>query len=412
MNIHPQRDAIVAEVHARPFQSMAPPLSVLHVAVLREGTSSENIEQAVLQIASEMGFVVDEKNTGFFFLRNEKQALRYEPHNEFYTLTLYRFGTIEPVAMPESWNELLPGDLLVGVEVMFRESGGEFDSWVSEHFTEELQLCSSLVMNDAARLCTNFHIMPDSGFTRVIIQDIQLRYASAGRLIQRVCEIETYRHTALLALSLARSLMSEITLLDKQLAEITGRTGSDDVATLLNELMALSAKVEEISANTANRFAASEAYFAMVEKRVNELRENRIKGMQMVAEFMDRRLDPARKTCLSAAARVDQLSRRIARVTELIQSQVDLAIEQQNRDLLEAMNKRSRRQLNLQGKLEGLSVIIVAYYLYDLLDLSLKNVLDEGPLLDRILTGMTAALPLIVITLYWVVRRLWKGVDE
>lgn len=409
MIIYPHRDAIVSEVHARPFQNIEAPISMMQVAVLYDDREPEEIEARVFEVIQEAGFAVDPEKHGYLFCSKGDQGIRYEPHNDFYTLTLYQYEGTEPIDLPPLWREHLPGALLIGVQVLLRKQGDDFYGWAAQHFGSH-QLTSSSVIGGAALICTDFHLQPDCGMSRILVEDKHLRLPQAGRLLQRLCEIETYRHTALLTLSRARDMMPKLTELDHQLASIAQRTGVDDPQTLLSELMALSGHVESLSAATANDFAASEAHFAMVELRIRELREVRVEGLQMVEEFMDRRLDPARRTCRSASARLDNLSTRIARTTQLIRSQVDLAIEQQNRDLLESMNRRSRRQLRLQAKLEGLSVIILTYYFYDLVDTALKNVLPEGDLRSWTVFTLTLSLPLVVLFLYWAVRRTLKGV--
>lgn len=406
---HLQRDNIVAEVHARPFLNLQAPLSVLHIAVMFDGMESDNVEQKVFEVMQRDGFSVDTEQHGYLFCKKGDRGIRYEPHFEFYTLTFYHFGSIEPHQLDGFWKDELPGAMLCGVQILMREKSYDFYGWAAEHFGKH-QLTSASVTDDSALICTDFQVQPESGFTRILVEDNHLRLPQAGRLVQRLCEIETYRHTALLSLSKARELMPKITELDHQLASIAQRTGNDDPQILLSELMELSGHVESLSAATANDFAAREAHFALVGLRIRELREVRVEGLQMVQEFMDRRLDPARRTCQSATNRLEQLSTRIARTTQLIRSQVDLAIEQQNRDLLDAMNKRSRRQLRLQAKLEGLSVIILAYYLYDLVNKAIQNVLPDGELRSVVLLGMTIALPVLVLVLYVVVRRVLSGV--
>ncbi len=411
MHNHHQRHEIIAEVHTRPFQDLPAPLSLLHIAVLYDGNDSSTAELDVLRMARTMGFEFNRDHRGFLFCRQADRALRYEPHNEFYSLTLYQFNSLEPLSLPLGWTESLPGALLTGAEVLFRKQTGSMGDWAIRHLGKCPQPSSS-VMSDSAIICTDFQPQPTSSFVRVLVEDISLRPAQAGRLLQRICEIETYRHIALLSMPLARSLMPKINDLDQKLASVSQRTLDQDVSEVLAQMMALAAAVEALSASTANRFSASEAYFALVERSIQELRENRVEGAQMVEEFMDRRLDPARRTIRSAAARIEMLSKRIARATELIQSQVNLAIEQQNKALLEALNSRAHRQMRLQAKLESLSVIVVAYYMYDLIDLALKNLLPEGQLLGLLLTGTTLSLPLIMLLLYWIVRGMMKGVSE
>src|SRR3546814_13658904 len=71
---------------------------------------------------------------------------------------------------------------------------------------------------------------------------------------------------------------------------------------LLDELMTLSSEIEDVAAATTYRFSAARAYYALVLRRVEELREQRVEGLQTVSEFVDRRRSEERrvgKECVS-----------------------------------------------------------------------------------------------------------------
>ena len=51
------------------------------------------------------------------------------------------------------------------------------------------------------------------------------------------------------------------------------------------------------------RFGAAAAYHELVQRRVAELREERIQGLQTFQEFIERRLAPAMSTCRSVSRR-------------------------------------------------------------------------------------------------------------
>lgn len=419
MYTHPLREQIITEVHARPFQQISAPLALLQVAILHDGENPDSVERRVRELAGDAGFDLAEGATGFFFSRQGQQALRYEPHSEFYSLTFYRFGETRAPDLPHGWDQQLPGAFLCGVEVLFRSEATDFDDWAEEHFNPDppgaSQINGSYVMGNAAAVRTDFRARNDNGYNRVLVEDLGgMALFQAGRLLQRICEIETYRHMALLALPLAVETMPMVSRLDQKLAGVVKRIAEpdSDAAQLLQELMALAAQVEGLSARTANRFSATEAYFALVDRRIGELRESRIEGLQTVEQFMERRLDPAHRTCRSTGERIDRLSQRIGRSTDLIRSQVDLSIENQNRDLLRGINHRARNQLRLQAKLESFTVIVVTYYAFDLIDRTLRNVLVDEVVKTNSSFVLSASVPLIALGLFWYVRRLLKGYDR
>ncbi|NVK44153.1 MAG: DUF3422 domain-containing protein [Oceanospirillaceae bacterium] len=414
MRSHPLREQIIAEVHARPFQQMQAPLALLQVAIVHDNQSPDDIDRTVRRMARDAGYDVDVGAQGFFFARGESKGLRYEPHSEFYSLTLYRFGDLEVPQLPDSWADSLPGSFLCGVEVLFRQKAADFDEWAESNFNG-FQISGADVMDRAATLRTDFRVRGDSGYNRFVVEDREgMNLFRAGRLLQRICEIETYRHMALLALPLAVATMPEVTELDQQLAEIVERIAEaqSEPSALLQELMALAAQVETLSARTANRLSATEAYFALVDRRIAELRESRVEGLQTVEQFMERRLDPAHRTCRSTGERIERLSKRISRSTELIRSQVDLSIENQSRDLLHGINRRARSQLRLQAKLESFTVIVVTYYAFDLIDRTSRNLLEDHSLEDKASYVLSASVPLIALVLFLYVRRLLKSVDR
>src|SRR3546814_3655122 len=62
-----------------------------------------------------------------------------------------------------------------------------------------------------------------------------------------------------------------------------------------------------------------------------------VAGFQSLAEFTDRRLLPAVRTCASFVRRLETLSVRIERATSLLRTRVDLAMQAQNVELLRSM---------------------------------------------------------------------------
>src|SRR5690606_7275024 len=193
-----------------------------------------------------------------------------------------------------------------------------------------------------------------------------LRPRQAGRLVQRLLEVETYRTLALLAFPMARRHVADLSRLGDELTsitqELTRAAGAGDEQALLDRLTAVSAEIERLSAETSYRFGAARAYYALVLKRIAELREERIEGLQTISEFMDRRLTPAMRTCEAVAERLDGLANRVARAGQLLRTRVDILLEAQNRDLLRSMDRRARLQLMLQETVEGLSVAAITYY--------------------------------------------------
>ena len=118
---------------------------------------------------------------------------------------------------------------------------------------------------------------------------------------------------------------------------------------------------------------------------------------------------PAMHTCISTAERLESLSQRVARASGLLRTRVDITIEEQNRDLLQSVDRRARLQLLLSETVEGLSIVVISYYILGLIGHVLNAIGHVRPSLDpELLVG--AASPIVLGLVWLVLRRLRRRV--
>src|SRR5262249_56180919 len=141
---------------------------------------------------------------------------------------------------------------------------------------------------------------------------------------------------------------------------------------LLDELTAWAAELEAGAGGSLFRFGASRAYNEIVQLRLNTIGERPFGGYPTWSQFLARRMAPAMRTCATIEERQANLSTKLARAANLLRTRVDVELEQQNRDLLQSMNERTRLQLRLQATVEGLSVAAISYYVIGLLGYVVK----------------------------------------
>jgi uncharacterized membrane-anchored protein len=264
---------------------------------------------------------------------------------------------------------------------------------------------ASSIAEEAARVYTDFRIQAD-GFSRFVLLNARLTREQTGRTVQRLIEIEAYRLLSLLALPIARRQSPRIQQIERALATLTdgmARGGGDDEV-LLQEIMRLAAEVESGLSASQFRFGACRAYFELVQRRIAELRETRLPGLQTLEEFMARRLTPAVSTVNNVSARLSGLSERVSRASGLLSTRVDINREQQNQALLASMDRRAKMQLRLQQTVEGLSVAAIVYYLVGLVGYLAKGVKAAGVPLDADL-AIGVAVPLLALSAIVVLRR-------
>jgi uncharacterized membrane-anchored protein len=180
---------------------------------------------------------------------------------------------------------------------------------------------------------------------------------------------------------------------------------------LLDRLSALAGRIEQATAASAFRFGAANAYADLVGHRTQELREERIEGLQTYREFLERRFAPAMRTCQATAERLTQLSQRLTRAVSLLRTRVDIAVEAQNQALLGSMDRRARMQLRLQQTVEGLSVAAITYYTVALAAYGARALETAGLHIDKdIATGV--AIPIVAIAVWLGLRRFRKSLEK
>jgi uncharacterized membrane-anchored protein len=426
---HPLRSLLTEEVHARPFAALKPPEQASHLALVSDEDAAEADFAHLVRLCQHYGVALPAPGSRHLTCDFGPFRLKWERHGEFCTYTFFNrnpfeqpFSTSAISVVPRDWLEAMPGKRLVAVHVAVesREAPPRAAADLATIFNSQT-LSGSRVFGGAALTWTDFAIH-DDGFGRILVRDIGLDHFEAGRLVQRLLEIETYRVMALIALPLVqehgpqiRKIEAESAQIARSMSEIAGLARTRATLTRLSRL---SADVEGIIARLSYRVEATRAYFALVRRRVERLREERLESLQTIEEFLERRLAPAMQTCDTAARRLESLSRRLGRSSDLLRTQVDVALQEQNRDLLLSMDRRARLQSRLQRTLEVISIVALTYYLAVLLMTILKAIKAAGVELDVELIAGAATpflLGIIWLALRWarrtVIRRHERELD-
>jgi uncharacterized membrane-anchored protein len=421
-NEHGLRHALVNEVHARPFERLEPPVLVSHVALLTgEGSTQAGLAH-MTELCTRMDVEPPQPGVNHFSQDFGGFRCKWEGHAEFASYSFFvkgggenPFADTAIAAVPGDWLDGLPGKLLVASHLALEsaEAHGRDRAALDRLFSAE-SLAGSRVAGGHAEVWADFRLHED-GFSRILVRDMGLRARQAGRLAQRMLEIETYRILALLSLPLVRDAGPEVADAEGSLSSITeqmpGIDGLEDERSALGELAGLAARLERLASRNTYRFSASVAYYELVEKRVAAMREERIEGMQTISEFLSRRMAPAMRTCQTMATRQDRLAERVARTTGLLRTRVDLAMEAQNRDLLRSMDRRAKLQLRLQQTVEGLSVAAISYYLVGLVGYAAKGMGAAGlPVPVELITGLS--IPVVILVVWAALRRVRRRLTD
>ena len=417
-----ERRLLHTELNADVYELVNIPLQLSHLVLLSDRQWVNRERELIVQICEHFGIRI--LNGAFDQLSVELGGfqLRWERHTEYSTYTFYSEGPFEvPFAqpaiahVPPEWLEKLPGEVLVATHIALedRRRPSRSMSELSSLFSSNTVIGSKVSAGSASVWSDNqIHL---DGFTRFLIHDDNLRSRQVGRLVQRLLEIETYRMLAILPMTMTREIIPQLEIYGDQLTELMSTNiasnSIEDEQRLLVKLTALATEIERISAQSSHRFSASQTYHTIMQQRITELREERIEGLQMLYEFRKQRVTSAMSTFDLVWSKLETLSLRVERATSMLRTRVDISMESQIRDLLKSMDTRAYLQLRLQETVEGLSVVVLSYYLLGITGYGLKAAKAAGLNIDiELMTGI--AIPVIVAIVFFAIRRFRRIVSK
>jgi uncharacterized membrane-anchored protein len=414
---HPQRVLLADEVHARPPERMPTPSRASYVAVLVDSEAREQELRHLQVLCKRFDVAGPPQDATHFRAALGSLRLKWERHGEFSGYTFAVDGLADGLStspfdgnaaslLPAGWLAAIPGCTVAAAHAEVTPAGlvAPDAAAFAQRFTGSTVVGADLA-EGSATLYTDFRLH-DDGCTRIWLVNRKLTEPQTGRMLQRVFEIEAYRVLALLALPIARRQAPRIAAIEASLASLTdsmAREGANDES-LLKELMRLAAEVESGIAASQFRFGACEAYHGLVLRRITELRESRLPGLQTIDEFMSRRLAPAAATCANVSQRLKGLAEHLAQSSALLATRVGIEREHQNQSLLASMDRRAKLQLRLQQTVEGLSIAAIVYYVAGLVGYVAKALRGAGVRIDPDV-AVGVSIPIVAAALLFALRR-------
>lgn len=422
---HPLRFKLANELHARPFPSLTAPCRAIYLAIKQPKDAAARDRGADLTHLIDL---LDRHETphpqpGATHYQGPigQFMLKWEQHTEFVTYTVFMPGlgdrAFDPADLdvfPPDWLARAPGVRVTSAMLRIDERPAD-DAAISRQLGDWLvpeSVAVSEVIDGDAVIAGDFRIDPAGHQRFAIFVREGIGRRRVGRIVQRLCEIETYKAMSMLGFTRVREISPRLGEIDTELTRLmqvmTDEDGQEEGT--LKSLLKVSAQLESLSARMSFRLGATGAYEAIVGQRIEVLREERFQGRQTFSEFMMRRYDPAMRTVKSAERRLESMTNRATRAADLLRTRVEVGRSAQNQQLLESMDKRAELQLQLQKTVEGLSVVAISYYAVSLAGYLMYPVAD---LLGISKGMMTAILTLPVVAVVWLmIRRIRHHMED
>lgn len=420
---HPLRYPMANELHARPFPAVIAPSRAAYLALKPAENAAgrdRDLDRAhLISLLDRFGAQHPQPGATHYSGQIGKHLLKWESHTEFVTYTVFGEGLAERpfdaqtfAVFPQDWLDAAPAtritSALIRVEVA-EDDDGIIEKAAAWFVPESLAI--SRVLDDGLIVAGDFRIDVGGHMRFAVFARPHTGKRRTGRVVQRLCEIETYKAMSMLGLAKARSLGQQLGAIETRLTALVSDMSNQDGSpeTVLSDLLATSAELEKVAAQTSFRFGATGAYETIVNQRIDVLREARFEGRQTFGEFMMRRFDPAMRTVKSTETRLRAMSDRALRTGELLRTRVDVERSAQNQALLTSMDKRADLQLRLQRTVEGLSVVAISYYAVNLALYVLGPVAEPIGITKVILAaGVT---PIVLLAVWFMVQRIRKHAE-
>ena len=266
--------------------------------------------------------------------------------------------TAEAVPSRERMKSLLPGPVLYG----------------------------SRILDEQTSLVTGF--TPDEQGRERYWVTVGLQRSNPSHLkdiVDAIVRIETYYHLLLMQKPLFSAAIDQVYKFEqvhlKQREIITGHIAHANSETLqrwLNSLTQDLLKTNRISGKLHFELSASLPYDKIVHTTLGSLAEKPLESYRPFSDFVLSGITGVADGYQQLLKRIETLRGGFEGIISIIRARVDLILQAQNLTLLQSVDKTTKSQVILQHTVEGLSVIVIAYYVAGLAGYIFKGLYEMG----------------------------------
>lgn len=204
-------------------------------------------------------------------------------------------------------------------------------------------------------------------------------------IVDAIVRIETYYHLLIMQKPLFTAAIDQVYKFEqvhlKQQEIITGHIGHADSQSLqrwLNGLTQDLLKTTRLSSRLHFELSASVPYDKIVHRTLASLDERTLSLYRPMSDFVLSGITGVAEGNQQLLKRIDTLRSGFEGTISIIRTRVDLMLQAQNLTLLVSVDKTTKSQAILQYTVEGLSVIVIAYYLSGLMSYIFKGLHEMG----------------------------------
>lgn len=204
-------------------------------------------------------------------------------------------------------------------------------------------------------------------------------------IIDAIVRIETYYHLLLMQKPLFSAAIDQVYKFEQvhlqQREIITNHIAHADSQTLqrwMNSLTHDLLKTNRMAGKLHFELSSSTPYDKIVHATLASLVEKPLVSYRPISDYVLNGITGVADGYQQLLRRIDTLRNGFEGIIAIIRTRVDLIVEAQNLALLQSVDKTTKSQVLLQHTVEGLSVIVIAYYLSGLAGYVFKGLSEMG----------------------------------
>lgn len=401
--------SLVEQVHAGlgtvPEERVDGPALVYHVAYLRDEKEEEKrILDRFRALCDELKLPETQRSFGEVRAHAWGSApdwgpgpgglnlqLTWELHTEYYLIRAILDG---PGGAPEApaWERMEP------VTAAMHRAGRppvvtSLEILVSDRPMDPEEVCTHIVCRNrfGARVLggdlavyTNYE--PVAGRERYVVAGSPEAVRAHGAFaIRNIGQIENYYHLLLIPRLEVRARIQEVHAREGAFADrmegLTGAVAEADRERLqrwLADLTVELAHVVRLYGRFNHVLSATYPYTELVRQGFADWNERPVAGFDSLSKVILDRVATVGDEYRAFLGRLDRMQDEISDVVSILRTRVSMSMEAQNTAVLQSLDRRSAIQLRLQQMAEGLSVIVISYYLTGLAGYVFKALAERG----------------------------------
>jgi len=377
-----------AHVHYKAFRMSDPPVQrPASRDEFRSLLEAFKVSADTMAIHDTFGYGVKVEASG------DRLILIWQAHTEYYSYQTWHIpsahageATFGPMTFPQYRSPITP----LGAEVcrldillMIKPLPG------SETLRPQLPgpvLYGSRILDEETALVTSF--TPDEHGRERYWVSVGSGRSSKSHLkdiVDAIVRIETYYHLLLMQKPLFSAAIDQAYKFEqvhlKQREIISEHIGHADSLALqrwLNGLTQDLLKTTRLSSKLHFELSASGPYDKIVHRTLASLDERTLPLYRPMSEYVLSGITGVAEGNQQLLKRMDTLRSGFEGTISIIRARVDLMLQSQNLTLLISVDKTTKSQAILQYTVEGLSVIVIAYYLSGLMAYIFKGIHEMG----------------------------------